>query len=119
MASGNRAFDIDSAGCNAKLLNSQGDGKVTVYLLRAHPPHRKEVYTRNVLPKHPSIEHGRAKAMALVVFIKGPRKGELCSVSKVEEDKVWVKKTSKQGRKDEATSHLRTDLALTLQPAHK
>jgi hypothetical protein len=119
MASGSRAFDIDSAGCDAKLLKSRGVGKVLVHLLRAHPPHQKEVWTRNVLPKHPDVSHRSGKANVLAVFIRGPRKGELCLVSNVEDDKVWVKETSKQGKKKEATQHPRIDLVLTQKPSSK
>jgi hypothetical protein len=111
MASGSRAFDIDSAGCDAKLLKSLGDGKVRVHLLRAHPPYEKEVWVRNVLPKYPQQSNGVTKrnAVILAVFINGPRKGEL---KKPEEDKVWVKKMGKEKKKD-ATEHSRFDLVLS------
>jgi hypothetical protein len=120
MASGSRAFDLDSAGCNAKLLRPLEKNKVEVWLLRAHPPHQKEVWTRNVLPKHPDA----AKSNARVVILKGPRKGDFCAVTRMEGDRVWVKEARKQGSKQrgkqslnkEVTEHSKFDLVLSLQP---
>lgn len=118
MASGSRAFDMDSAGCNAKLLKSLGEGRVRVHLLRAHPPYQKDVWVRNVLPKYPAMSGRKGKSTTYAVFINGKRKGELCSVSDVEEDKVWLTEMNNQ-RKNPPTQHSRFDLVLSLQQRSK
>lgn len=116
MASGSHAFDRDSAGCDVKLLKPSEKNKVVIWLLRTHPPHRKEVWTRNVLPKHPDV----VKSNIRVVIIKGPRKGDFCAITRMEGDRVWVKEASKQGSKQrlnkEVTEHSKFDLVLSLQP---
>lgn len=122
MASGSRARDRNGVRAyEEKIENRQARLKGTVQagdmvdvtLLGPDSPSKLSgIHICHLLPKHPDTFANRTLP---VIFIGGPLKGEVRFVTKIEGDRVWVKKYDTAKCRD-TTEHSKYELALIMYP---
>jgi hypothetical protein len=114
MASGGRALNHDTENVRATIKpSSRSTGDVVdVRLLRSGLPQElKNISIRHILPVHPSTESLSSSSVAkqYLVFLKGPLKGEVRVMDRIEGDRIWVKNPADK----KLTEHSRFDFVLS------